>query len=81
MAIIKTSQATVERLTKELLDIIETQTQRLANSVEHSSKQAIENSTQAIVDKVEPAVERLAKKITNGVPLGKSRKWYFLGLK
>ena len=76
---VKTSQATVERLMRELLDIISQQTSRLTKTVEHSSQQAIENSAQAVADKVEPTIARVANKIIKGVELnsGKKKFWQF----
>ena len=65
IAIVKTSQATVERLMRELLDIITNQTSRLAKTVEHKADQAIEASAQAVLLGIQlslwlyPAPERL----------------------
>src|SRR5690606_100593 len=47
---IKTSQATVERLMREVLDIISNQTQRLTKTVENSAERSIEASAQAVAD-------------------------------
>ena len=75
-AIMKTSQSTVERLMRELLDIVDNQTSRLAKTVEHKADQAIETSAQAVADSVEPAVERMAKKMIKGLPFVENKKWY-----
>lgn len=75
-AIMKTSQATMERLSRELLDIVDNQTRRLAKTVEHKADQAIETSAQAVADSVEPAVEKMAKKLIKGLPFGNNKKWW-----
>ena len=76
---VKTSQATVERLMRELLDIISNQTSRLTKTVEHKADQAIEASAQAVADKVEPTIARVANKIIKGVELNVRKKkfWQF----
>lgn len=75
-AVMKTSQATVERLMREFLDMMDNQTKRLAKTVEHKADQAIETSAQAVADTVEPAVEKMAKKLIKGLPFGENKKWW-----
>jgi hypothetical protein len=74
---VKTSQATVERLMKEVLDIVSHQTQRITKTVEDGQKEAIESSAQAVADKVEPVMEQVIKKVKNGIPLKKHPWWKF----
>lgn len=75
-AIMKTSQTTVERLMREVIDIISNQTTRLAKTVEHKADQAIESSAQAVADSVEPAVEKMAKRLIRGLPFTNNKRWW-----
>jgi thymidylate synthase len=70
---IKTHQATIHQLVKEMLDIISNQTNRLTKTVENKADQAIGDSAQAVADSVEPVMARVAKKMLKGVPLSSKR--------
>lgn len=75
-AFMKTSQGTVEKLMRELLDIIDTQTRRITKTVEHKADQAIENSAQAVAESVEPMVKKLSKSILNGTLFSDDKRWW-----
>lgn len=75
-ALMKTNQATIERLMRELLDIVDNQTKRLTKTVEHKADQAIETSAQAVADSVEPIVAGIARKIVKGIPLNQDKRWW-----
>lgn len=75
-ALMKTNQATIERLMREMVDMTDNQTRRLTRTVEHKADQAIETSAQAVADSVEPIVAGIAKKIVKGIPLNQDKKWW-----
>ena len=72
-----TNQASIQRLTKEVLNIMSNQTNRLTKTVENKADQAIEESATAVAESVEPAIARIAKKISKGVKLNKRPWWQF----
>lgn len=74
-AIIKTSQATVERLSREVLDIVSNQTKRISDNVVEQAQVATENAAQAVANAVEPAIDRMVRKVKNGVPLNQKSIW------
>lgn len=75
---VKTSQATVERLLKELLDIYTNQSKRLEKKIDDKATNTIESAAQAVADSVEPVMASIAKKLRNNKPLSDtpSKKWY-----
>ena len=75
MAFIKTSQATVERLCRELIDIVATQSKRQAESLEEKVTSAVETIGDRVAEKVEPAMAQTMKKVKKGIPLTE-HPWY-----
>ena len=75
---VKTSQATVERLLKELLDIYTNQSKRLEKKIDDKATNAIESAAQAVADSVEPVMAGIAKKMKRNQPLSDTtnKKWY-----
>ena len=76
-AIMKTNQATIQQLMKEVLDIVSNQANRIAKSVENKTDKAIESSAQAIADSVEPVMASIVNKMKKGILLNKKPFWKF----
>lgn len=76
---IKISQSTVERLTREIVDMYANIGRRVSRKAEEAVHEAIESGAQAVANLVEPAMAKAAKKIKNGEPLDNNRKhwWQF----
>lgn len=73
---VKTSQATVERLAKEMLDIFTSRNKNMEKRLDEKAQNTIESAAQAVADSVEPVMAKVVNKVKNGIPLDKPKKWY-----
>lgn len=77
IAHVRTSQDTVERLCRELLDILASQSKRNEKRFEEKITGAVESIGDKIAEKVEPVMAQTMKKVKIGTPLGKRPWWKF----
>jgi len=75
IAEIRTSQATIERLVKELLDMYSNIVRRVGQKAEEKTDQAIDKSAEAVASLVEPVMQKAADKMRSGMPLKKKPWW------
>lgn len=75
IAFVKTSQSTVERLCRELIDIVATNSKRQEKSLEEKVTSAVETIGDRVAERVEPAMAQTMKKVKNNIPLSE-HPWY-----
>lgn len=74
----KTHQAQMLQLAKEILDISASQSKRIADKVGEKAQEAVDTSAQAVADNVEPAMANVMNKIKKGTPLNQNSRLYKL---
>ena len=72
----KTSQVTVERLAREVLDMYDNIKRAMAKKVSEAIEKAIDEGAEAVANLVEPAMEKGIKKFKIGQPLRKKKYWF-----
>ena len=79
IATIATGMATVERITKELLDMYSNIVRKVGQKVDEKSQETIEKSAEAVACLVEPAMVKAADKMQKNLPMKKVKKhWWKL---
>lgn len=76
IAEMRTSQATVERLAKEIIDMYSNIVRRVGQKAEEKTEEAINRSSEAVAGLVEPALRKAAKNISNGKPMKIKKQWW-----
>lgn len=78
---IKTKQAQMLQLSKEILDITINQCNRIADKVGEKAQECVDASAQAVADNVEPAMANAVNKMKKGIPLNQVSLWQKLFFK
>lgn len=74
-ALMRTSQTTVERLSREIVDMYANIVRKVGQKATEKTEQAIDKASEAVAGLVEPAMDRAAKKIKNGISIKKKPWW------
>jgi len=75
---IKTSQSTVERISRELLDMFVSNNNKLVKKIDQKVEETMLSSAQAVADSVQPIMATMVQKVKNGVPLENKKPWWRL---
>lgn len=76
-ALMKTSDATIERLARELVDMYSNIARRVAQKSDQKVQEAIVAGAEAVAGLVEPVMQKAADKIKKNEPLLKNKKRWF----
>ena len=71
----KTNQAQMLQLCKEILDISASQCNRIADKVSERAQEVVNASAQAVANNVEPVMAKAMSKMKKGIPLNKINWW------
>ena len=74
-ALMRTSQETVERLCKEVVDMYANIVRKVGQKADEKTEEAIDKASAAVAGLVEPAMDRAATKIKKGIPITKKSWW------
>jgi phage host-nuclease inhibitor protein Gam len=74
-ALMRTSQETVERLCKEVVDMYANIVRKVGQKADEKTEEAIDKASAAVAGLVEPAMDRAATKIKKGIPIKKKSWW------
>lgn len=70
------AQKTLAVQMEGLIEMTDTQTERITERVTEHTKEAIENATEQVAEIVEPAMETAVDKIKKAIPLLQKPRWW-----